>query len=208
MRVPSIRTRRIVSLSAAPVAVLVAGLMVWQGSNAAFSSVTRNIGNSWETGSVALTDDDGGAAMFQVQNVIPGQTGSRCIRVTASSSVPGLVKIYAGDLAADGLEPYIKITIDQGTVGSVGGFGTGPTGCGTFVSDATESSQSLSGLMADHTTYATGLLPWTTAGVVSGEAKTYKFSWIFDTTGLSQTAVDALQGKAASINFDWELQNT
>ena len=38
MRAPSSRTRRIVSLSAAPVAVLLAGAMVWQGSSAAFTA--------------------------------------------------------------------------------------------------------------------------------------------------------------------------
>jgi hypothetical protein len=51
-----------------------------------------------------------------------------------------------------------------------------------------------------------------TAGTVT---KTYKFSWVFDTSGLTvvgdpvatQMAIDALQGHAASINFEWELQN-
>jgi hypothetical protein len=201
MRAPSLRTRRFAILSAAPVALLLAGSMVWQGSTAAFSSDTRNIGNSWETGSVALSDDDNGAAMFQIQNVIPGQTGSKCIRVTATSSVAGLVKTYVGDLAADGLDPYIKITIQQGTVGAF-------ADCGLFVAGATEGSQSLAALFGDHASYANGILPWTTVGVPSGESKTYKFTWVFDTTGLDQTQIDALQGKAASINFEWELQNS
>jgi hypothetical protein len=38
--------------------------------------------------------------------------------------------------------------------------------------------------------------------------KTYKFNWVFDTGSLDQTGIDALQGHAASINFEWELQNT
>lgn len=46
MRAPSSRTRRIAALTTGPVAVLLAGALVWQGSNAAFSSSTRNAGNN------------------------------------------------------------------------------------------------------------------------------------------------------------------
>jgi hypothetical protein len=41
-----------------------------------------------------------------------------------------------------------------------------------------------------------------------GVVKTYKFNWVFDTTGLTEAEVNGLQGKSASINFEWELQNT
>jgi len=202
MRAPSIRTRRIVTLSSAPVAVLLAGLMVWQGSNAAFTADTRNIGNNWETGSVAISDDDGGAAMFQISNVIPGQTGEKCIAVTATSSVASDVKFYTGDLASDGLEPYVMVTIERGTGGSFAG------GCGAFTPESpavVEASQSLAAL-GGHNSWATSILPWTkTAGSVT---KTYKFSWVFDTTSLTQLQIDALQGHGASINFEWELQNS
>ena len=200
MKVPSVRSRRIASL-AVPAAMLLVGAMVWQASSSAFSSDTRNIGNSWETGSVALTDDDAGAAMFQVQNVVPGQTGQKCILVTARSSVPGLVKLYTADLAADGLQDYVKVTIQQGTGGTFGD-------CTGFVATATEASQSLSQLAADHTSYGTGILPWSTAGVPTGESATYKVSWVFDVGSLDQAAVDDLQGHSTSINFTWELQNT
>jgi hypothetical protein len=202
MRAPSVRTRRIVTLSSAPVAVLLAGLMVWQGSNAAFTADTRNIGNSWETGSVAISDDDNMAAMFQIANVIPGQTGEKCIAVTATSSVASDVKLYTGDLASDGLEPYVMVRIEQGTGGSFAG------GCGGFTPETTpavEASQSLAALAA-HNSWATSILPWSKAA--GSVTKTYKFSWVFDTGSLTQLEVDALQGHAASINFEWELQNS
>jgi len=202
MRAPSNRTRRIVSLSAAPVAILLAGAMVWQGSSAAFTADTRNIGNSWETGSVAISDDDGGAAMFQITNVIPGQTGEKCIAVTATASVPSDIKLYAADLAADGLDPYVKVQIEQGTGG---GFSTG---CGGFTSESTpavEASQPLAALGL-HNSWANAILPWSmlSAGTVT---KSYKFDWVFDVSSLTQAQIDALQGHATSINFEWELQN-
>ena len=131
MRAPSSRTRRIVTLSAAPVAVLLAGAMVWQGSSAAFTAETRNVGNSWETGSMAISDDDGGAAMFQIVNVTPGQSGEKCIAVTGTSSVPSTVKMYTGDMASDGLEPYVMVKVEQGTGG---GFSAG---CGGFTAEST-----------------------------------------------------------------------
>jgi hypothetical protein len=198
MRAPSIRTRRVLTLSSAPVAVLLAGLMVWQGSNAAFSADTRNIGNNWETGAVAISDDDAGAAMFQIQNVVPMQTGEKCIAVTASTSVASAVKFYVGDLASDGLEPYVKVTVAQGTGGSF-------ASCTGFTADQTEASQTLAAIYATHASWATAILPWTTS---VGATKTYKISWVFDTSSLTQQEIDALQGKAASINFEWELQNT
>lgn len=198
MRAPSTTTRRIVTLGSAPVAVLLAGLMVWQGSNAAFSAETRNIGNNWETGSVAISDDDGGAAMFQIQHVVPMQTGEKCIAVTATTAVPSAVKFYVGDLGADGLEAYVKVTVAQGTGGSF-------ASCTGFVADQTQASQTLAAIATDHSSWATSILPWTTS---VDATKTYKISWVFDTTGLSQAAIDALQGKSASLNFEWELQNT
>ena len=198
MRAPSIRTRRIFTRSSAPVAVLLAGLMVWQGSNAAFSADTRNIGNNWETGSVAISDDDGGAAMFQIQNVIPMQVGEKCIAVTATPSVASTVKFYVGDLATDGLEPYVKVTVAQGTGGSF-------NDCSGFAADQTEASQSLAAISAAHSSWATAILPWTAPA--GSTLKTYKISWVFDTSSLTQDQIDALQGKASSINFEWELQN-
>ena len=202
MRAPSSRTRRIVSLSAAPVAVLLAGAMVWQGSSAAFTADTRNIGNSWETGSMAISDDDGGAAMFQIVNVIPGQTGEKCIAVSATASVPSTVKLYAADLAADGLEPYVNVTIEQGTGG---GFTAGCAGFTPADPAALEDSQTLATLGANHNSWATAILPWSMSA--GSTTKTYRFNWEFDVSTLSQEQIDALQGHAASINFEWELQN-
>jgi hypothetical protein len=198
MRTPSTRVRRTIMLSTTPVAVLLAGLMVWQGTNAAFSADTRNLGNSWETGSVTITDDDNGSAMFNVQNLVPGQTGSRCIVVTASPTVASTVKTYTHSLQQDGLEDNVLVSMEEGTGGSFAdctGFAAvgDPTGFMTLTEAA---------LIND---YAIGVLPWTVAAGTS--SKTYRISWEFDTSGLTQAQVDALQGKSASFNIEWEMQN-
>lgn len=198
MHAPSPRVRRAVMLGATPIAVLLAGLMVWQGTNAAFTADTRNIGNNWETGSVTISDDDNGGAMFSVQHVVPGQTGSHCIVVTASPSVPSTVKTYVQSLQSDGLEANIFVSMEQGSGGSFGDC-TGFTASGDVAPSMTLVTA------ATYNSFANGVLPWS---VAAGPAtKTYKISWVFDTTGLDQAQVDALQGKSASLNIEWELQN-
>src|SRR3954470_270014 len=95
MRTPSARAGKIAAAAATPVAILAASALVWQSSYAAFSGTTRNSGNNWSTGSVALTDDDAGSARFQATNLVPEATDTKCIAVTANASVPGVVKAYA-----------------------------------------------------------------------------------------------------------------
>ncbi|WEO75809.1 hypothetical protein BJQ94_10465 [Cryobacterium sp. SO2] len=206
MSKPSILTRRIVTVAVGPAAILVAGLMVFQASNAAFSSSTRNPGNSWSTGSVTLTDDDNGTAGFQVTNATPGDTGQKCIVVTASSSVPGIVKAYVQNLSpsAQGLEDYITLIIEQGTGGSF-------ADCTGFTVDPTVTvlpAESLTTLSTVNQNYATGGSAWATTGNTAGESRTYRGTWEFDATGLSQLEIDALQGASTSIDLVWELQNS
>lgn len=205
MRTPSARTARIVGLSAAPVAILLAGAMVWQASNAAFTSTTRNSGNSWSTGQLALVDDDKGAAAFTVENLVPGQSGTKCIVVTSNSTVPGEVRTYVQNLSdsAAGLADHVKLKFERGEGGSFNdctGF--------TPVQGANAPAQSLRTLAAVNKDYETGgtHTAWDTTGTV-GENTTYRATWQFDDTDLSQTQIDALQGARTSIDVVWELQS-
>ncbi len=203
MKTPSSRTQRIVGFSAAPVAILMAGLMVWQRSNAAFTATTRNSGNAWSTGQVALTDDDNGVAGFTAENLRPGQTGERCIVVTSNSTVPGQVRAYMQNLAASaaGLEKHITFKVERGTGGTFAdctGFTPVPGGL---------PSQPLSQLVAINHDYATGGAAWDTSGTL-GEATTYRGTWTFDATGMTQAQLDALQGSRTSVDLVWELQST
>ena len=202
MRTPSPRARKIAGFSAAPVAVLVAGLMVWQGSTAAFTATTRNAGNSWATGQVALTDDDAGRAGFTVQNLVPGQTGQKCIVVTSNSTVPGEVRAYTQNLSgsAAGLQDHIDLRVERGTGGSFDscdGFSAVPGAL---------PAQSLSTLAQVNNDYATGGARWQTTGR-AGESTTYRGTWTFDTTGLTPQEIDALQGATVSVDLVWELQS-
>lgn len=203
MNSPSPRTRKILSLSAAPVAILLAGGLVWQGSQAAFTADTRNAGNSWSTGQVLLTDDDEGRAGFTVENMVPGDTGSRCLTVTSNSTVPGQVRAYTENLAesAQGLEDHILFEVEIGEGGSF-------ANCDDFVPEDRPDAPGplpLATLGDVNSDYASGGAAWTTDGT-PGESKVYRGSWEFNTDGMTQQEIDALQGARVSMDMVWELQ--
>ena len=201
MRTPSHRAGRVAVAAATPVAVIAAAALVWQSSYAAFSGSTRNSGNEWETGAVALTDDDAGSARFQVANMTPGDTETKCIKVTATTDVPGEVRGYAINPVASsrGLESHVLVTV---RAGNGGGFGS----CSGFVSQETVVPTASLAQLAAFNSYDAGLGGWdVTAGT---STRTYEITWSFDTTGMSQSAVDQLQGSSTGIDFQWELQSS
>lgn len=195
------RGGRIAVAAATPVAIVAAAAMVWQSSNAAFTGSTRNSGNNWSAGSVALSDDDAGTARFQVQNLTPGDTESKCLKVTANASVPGTVKGYAVNPAPSvhGLEDRIKIKIEGGT-------GGGFSSCDGFTSEETIIAGVTLGQMAAIDTYEEAIGGWdVTTGTSS---RTYRITWTFDTTGMTQNQIDQLQGDRTGIDMQWELRSS
>jgi len=202
MRTPSPRTGKIVAAAATPLAVLAAAGLVWQSSYAAFSGTTRNSGNEWSTGAVALTDDDAGTARFQVAGMVPMQTDTKCIAVTTNASVPGTVKGYAVNpvLSAQGLEDHVTFEVKSG-VG--GGFGS----CDDFVeSDTVIPAGTSLAQLAQYDEYSDAVGGW---DVEAGtHTQTYQITWTFDTSQLTQVQVDRLQGAKVGIDFQWELQSS
>ena len=202
MSAPSRTTRRVVALAAAPVAILAAGALVWQSSSAAFTSSTRNAGNEWSTGQVSLTDDDLGMAGFNATNLIPGQTGERCLVVRSGANVPGEVRAYTQNLTASNpeLAKHIMFKVEKGTGGTF-------ASCAGFVADpGALPAMSLTTLSTVNKDFATGGGAWATAGT-PGETKVYRGSWTFDTTGMTQQQIDALQNAQVSVDLVWELQS-
>ncbi|GEP35334.1 hypothetical protein NSZ01_31020 [Nocardioides szechwanensis] len=204
MRTPSTTAAKIAVTAATPVAMIAAAALIWQSSYAAFSGTTRNSGNDWSTGSIALTDDDAGSARFQVTNMLPGQTQTKCITVTATTTAPGTVKAYALNAVAStsGLESAIKVTVNTGDGGSF-------ADCTGFVAHTTGNpiinNTSLANL-ALASSYANGVGGWP---VIAGtQSRTYQITWTFDTTGLTQTQVDNFQGTHTGLDLQWELQSS
>ena len=200
---PSSRVRRLMAFAVVPVSVVAAAAMISQSSYGAFSASTRNSGNNWRTGSVSLTDDDIGSARFNVVDMVPEETETKCIRVTSFASVPGTVKFYLLNAvrSPQGLENHIMFNV---RVGDGGGFGS----CDGFVSTEVVGAGTLAQGMDLATDYASGSGAWNTAGITSGESKTYEITWRFESVGLSQAALDGLQGASTGVDVQWELQNS
>jgi hypothetical protein len=78
---------RVVRATAPVAAFLVVGALVVVGSRAAFSATTANTANAWSAGTVVLSDDDSGSAMFNMSLMKPGSTSAKCIVVTYSGTL-------------------------------------------------------------------------------------------------------------------------
>ena len=196
---PTTHTARIAAWTAIPVALLVSAGLVSTASHAAFSAQASNPTSNWEAGTVSLTDDDGATALFTASGLKPGASGSKCIAVTSSGSLPSTVKLYGtGAASTNGLASYLTLTVTQGAGGS---FGT----CTGFTPLATGSSVysgTLDAFGSSATSFATGLGSWAPTGTGS-ETRVFKVDYSF-----SSAAPNSTQAGTASIGLTWEAQNS
>jgi hypothetical protein len=201
------RRRRVVRATAPAFGLLAAGLLVWQGSYAAFSATTQDNSNTWSSATLSLTNDGGVAAAYAATttatfggaNLKPLATGTTCLTVKSVGTSAGSMAMYVSSLvdSAPSLGAQIKLTIDAAptaseVVANCTGFpAVGVTNVATNVA-----------LTALPVTYATGV----PVAVATGTVLTaYKVTWTFATTG-SNPGDNLLQGKTVTAGFTWELQ--
>lgn len=89
----------------------VVGLATWS----AFSSTTSNAANQFQTGSVTLTDNDSGSAMFNMTGAGPNDTVSKCITVSYSGTLTSNVRLYGATTAGNGLNAYLDLKVTRGS---------------------------------------------------------------------------------------------
>jgi hypothetical protein len=197
---PSIRTARLAGWIAIPAAVIASGLAIGGASYAAFSSTTSNPSENWTTGTVALSDDDANTALFSATGLKPGSTGSKCIAVTSTGSLPSTVTLYGtGASTTNALSTYITLTVTQGTGGSFAGGCTGFTALST---GSSVYSGTLAGFGSTATGFSSGVGSWAPTGTAS-ETRVFKFDYV-----VSALAPNSTQGGTAAIGFTWEAQNS
>lgn len=188
---------RILTTLAVVLGILFSGAVVLTASRAAFSDTTSNSNNSFTTGTVDLIDDDSGSAAFTVTNMVPGNTVTRCIRVTYQGTIvnTGPVRLYSGGLTDSGtLGSHLNLTVEEG---SGGDFST----CTGFAPSATIESATLTQFNIDHTNYVNGAGTWDPSG--TPESRTYRI-----TVQLSASAPSAQQGQSVTnLVFTWETQS-
>ncbi len=177
------------------VALLLVALMVTRTSQAAFTATTDNTGNSFSAGSVTLTDNDLGSAMFTLLNMAPGDSQTDCIEVTYSGSItsPQPVVLYSGGFTdtTGNLSAHLNLTVVEGDDGAT---------CAAFSGGTTVVNSTLAAFDGASSDYATGSGGWTPAG--TPDTRAYQFTVELDTNVPSGE-----QGSATDdVAFVWEVQ--
>jgi predicted ribosomally synthesized peptide with SipW-like signal peptide len=177
-------------LAATALVLGLVGIGAGAGTWSAWSRTTDNENNTFQTGNVDISDNDGGSTpMFALGGLSPESPAEvRCINVTYDGDLPASVRLY-GETTGTGLAPYLDLTVTRGTLpdGDFDCNGFTPDGGGGVVFDGTL------GDWPDD--YANGLVDaetWT-----NGEQHAYRFE-------ISVQDDDAAQGKSASQAFTWE----
>jgi hypothetical protein len=186
--------------------VLVVGVLAGAttfGVFGAFSATTQNAGNEISTGTVGFTDNDAGAALYNVTNSKPGAMVSRCIKATYTGTLPSTVRLRTSTTTPGPLAQYIDVTITQGTSTST----TFPD-CTGFTPAATGSSiytGTLAAFESSRTTYENGIAtaPAGQTTWATGASVVYKI----DAT-LQTTTPESGQGSSSGVHdFVWEARN-
>lgn len=171
----------------------------------AFSSTTENAGNSFAAGTVYISDNDAGSAMYSLSNQKPGTTTSKCIKVTYSGSLDADVKLYTtSTIGAVG--QYVNLTITPGTQ-TTSVF----PDCTGFVADATGAlySGTLANFASTYGSYAAGLadFPGTLATKwVTNDSVVYRFDVsVQDNNNANGGSSGPLS--TGSHTFTWEARN-
>lgn len=167
------------------------GVVVSGTVHSAFSTTTSNAGNSYGAGTVALSDNDAGSALFSMSNLKPGDTLTKCIKVDYTGSLTSAVKLY-GTTGGTGLDQYLDLVVRRG---SFPGAPPASNACTGFSSAATIHSGTLT---AFPDSYAAGLDEgsWT-----NGTSNVYEI-----TVTLQDN--NSAQGLTATQTFTWEARSS
>ncbi len=199
------RRRRALRAAAPLAALLVAALLVWQGSNAAFSAITDNTANAWTTGSLTLTNNGGGTTyaasttgIFAETNLKPGDTGAKCITVHSGGTLPGSLRIYRGAVTGTNsaaLAAVLDVRVDAVVVSAATNVQANCTGYTGGTSGAVYNG-TLNGMS---TTYAGAS---GTAVALTGGAQrvVYRIGWT-----VNSSAGNSVQSSSAQADLVWEV---
>jgi len=166
-----------------------------------FSATTQNAGNEISTGTVAISDNDAGSALYNITGAKPGDTVSRCIRTTYTGSLPADVHLYTTS-PPGALAPYVDLVITKGTQ-----LNSAFPDCTGFTADgAALFTGTLQGFEQTRNTFAAGIDSAAPGHAVwaPGDSVVYKI----DAT-LQSSTPDTSQGNSSGVHaFIWEARNT
>jgi hypothetical protein len=193
------RSGRFLKFAALPAALLAGGVAIGNASYSAYSSQTTSPTNNWATGTVHLDNDSPATALFTATNLKPTSTGTRCVTVSSTGSLPSTVKLYGTDTStSNALAASINLVVTQGS-------GATNAACAGFTPTvgATSYTGTLAAFGTANTNFANGFGDWAPAGTTTSETRTYQFTYT-----VAAGAANSTQGGTAAIGFTWEAQNS
>jgi hypothetical protein len=178
------------------------GSMATFGVLGAFTSTTSNPNNSFAAGTVTIGDNDANSSLYTVSAAKPGDTVTRCIRVTYTGSLGSDVRIYTPSTIG-ALGQYVDLTIQPGTMP----VGTSFPNCTGFTADSGGAlfTGTLQSFGSTRNTYANGVADYPGAGTVwaTNDDVVYQV-----TAQLQASAPDTAQGATTGNHtITWEARN-
>ena len=177
---------------AAAMAALLVTTFVVNRSSGALESTGTVATNSIASGTIALTDDDLGRSLFDLEAMAPGRPEVQCLEVTYTGTILPVILSLSADTGGD-LAPYLGVRIEVGTgalFGSCDGFRRDGTGSDVTDSDGLVFDGTLADLEAAGSTELARILN-------SGDAVSFRFTFELADTN------DALD-RVAQADFVWE----
>jgi len=182
--------------------VTVVGSIVAFGTFSAFSSSTENPNNNFAAGSVAISDNDTGTALYDVSEQKPGDFEESCIKVTYTGSLDSDVKLYLPDSVNSQIGEYLDLDITKGTGAAAN--------CSDFVAAASPGvfSGELGEFASLHSDYASGLAdsPAGDTKWETNDAVTYKVRVELQDTN-SANSGSATGYSTGDHSYVWEARN-
>ena len=175
------------------------GAVAGIGTFSAFSATTTNSGNNISSGTVNIQQHTGATTLYNVTNQKPGDTTTKCVRVTYSGSITAsAVKLYVSSGITNG-NTY-NLEIDRGS-----GMTTldGTDSCAGF----TQSSVAYNGALGSlGTSYATGVDGKASAGTwATSDAVDYRFIITQNDDPTANAHTSAISSGAHT--FTWEAHS-
>ena len=157
--------------------VAAGGASTW----ADWAAATQNTGNTVATGSVALSDSDGGSSVFAFSGISPGAQPSRCVLVTNAGTVG--VDVLLNGTVTGSLKDHMTIKVTRGAKNAT----CASPGTGTVLYDGELNAFPSSGTSLQTTGWAPG----------------DKHPYVFELTLRNDPAA---QGQTASVGMTWEAR--
>lgn len=179
-------SRIAVRLLGCAIAMLIVSFLVVSRSSAAFRSEGASTSSTFRSGVMTLRDDDGGASLFDLPALVPGDAGERCITVSYEGDVGSAVVALRGE-GGGRLADALALTIDGGRGGRFGD-------CEGFEPEVTLFEGTLRDLLTRYHRGSDGLTAYTTSDGTTARSFRFRFR-------LPEDFAD--QGSTASADFLW-----